>query len=1238
VTLAGPSHADLARFVPTALVAFADHREPTARPLDGTLVFADVSGFTALTERLAGRGRVGAEAMSDVINAVFAPMLDLAASLGGELLKYGGDAVLLLFSGADHAARAVEAAVGMRAALRRNAAPRAIAGVRLRMSIGIASGPVELFAVGDRGRELVVIGPTLDRTLDLEHAADAGEILLAPDTAELSSRVARTSPDDRGRLVQRLVGRVAARATRSGAGTEPTDPMVLTSCSPSWLTELVASGAPAEHRVVTIGFVRVSGLGPTLADGSALDRLHRLVSLMQSVADAEGVCFLASDVDVDGLKLVVGGGVPVTRGDDLDRLCLAMSRMVEHVCDQRWAGIEVRAGFQHGTVFAGSVGSPTCLRYSVLGDTVNTAARLMAHAPIGTVVTTEATAALLRASGVDESLPPFHAKGKAEPIRAVTVSPHALGRTGDRRGRLPFLGRDEELSTLVDTIETPGARLRVVAHPGLGKSRLVDEALLRTGDRPVVTVAGGRYAQTSPYRAVRTALTLALGLPDRPDDAIAALARLVRGCRGDLTPWMPLIAVPFGLTVADTPSTLELAAEFRLERMRWAIRTVLPQLLDPRTVIVVEDAHWLDTASADLLDDLARHANAEWSWVVTQRVESTPLDDLPAPTIELGPLDPVAVAGGLSGLDGLDRRGRTRLAEKCQGNPLFLDALLDARRRGADVDQLPDQIEAVVGAQLDALPPATRRIVSIAAVLGMRFPAQLIRAVADADDVDPNLPAAEGVLSVDRASGEIVFRHALLCDTAYERLPVRDRRALHARAAEALSSLVGDAGDRWLSLLAIHHFRGEQWPMAMTLARRAGAAAERDLAHHEALQWYERALTAERRCGAPPSLEVHLARAALFQVLGEFDQADREFEFVRGRLPRADARRATLLGKRAHLDLLRGASLTALRRYRAAEAQLVGPGDRQAACELQSGRGAVLVRLGRLCEARGVLSAARSAAIEIDDRRTLARIDQLLDGVHADLGEAAPMDYGDEALRLYRELGDRSGEGRALNNLAIAAYYAGRWNEAIDHYRAAAAAHEAAGDEAEATTSLVNLAEILLAQGQVATVFPTLDQAIATHRRIGFRVGLGYDLMLRGMAATAVGDFDRATTDLDEATAAFADASSRPLLDEVAVRRTELLAAQGHHADALAAADALLRDDLALVHRAQAHLVRGRCLRAMGRPDAAEQAWATGLADARAASTSLETARLLRALAEIRPLSADERREVATLETSLGLS
>ena len=191
-------------------------------------MFADISGFTALTEKLSKRGRIGAEEIVETLNRVFGGMLDLAFDRGADLLKFGGDALLLMFRGEGHAERACDAAVEMRIALREAAAvPTSVGRLHLKMSVGIHSGDIHLFLVGEPTRELVVLGPAATSTADAEKAANAGEIIVT-DGHRRPAR--RRAPPARARTARCSFG--AARPCTRRRVPTPRRPSTSRGCRP----------------------------------------------------------------------------------------------------------------------------------------------------------------------------------------------------------------------------------------------------------------------------------------------------------------------------------------------------------------------------------------------------------------------------------------------------------------------------------------------------------------------------------------------------------------------------------------------------------------------------------------------------------------------------------------------------------------------------------------------------------------------------------------------------------------------------------------------------------------------------------------------------------------------------------------------------------------------------------------------------------------------------------------------
>ena len=204
--------------MPRAVLArLARPIEVLAEPVYCTLVFADVSGFTRLSERLARRGGEGSEQLVDVINACFTSLLAEAYGRGGSLVKFGGDAMVLLFydqeANQEHAMRACCAASEMRRRLREAGRVRAgESNVVLRMSVGVHSGTFPMFVVGRSHREFLIGGEPTTTIVGLEAAASSGQILVSPETARSAAS------QFRGRAHRtRLPARPVPSAVRMGA-------------------------------------------------------------------------------------------------------------------------------------------------------------------------------------------------------------------------------------------------------------------------------------------------------------------------------------------------------------------------------------------------------------------------------------------------------------------------------------------------------------------------------------------------------------------------------------------------------------------------------------------------------------------------------------------------------------------------------------------------------------------------------------------------------------------------------------------------------------------------------------------------------------------------------------------------------------------------------------------------------------------------------------------------------------
>ncbi|MGB8361860.1 MAG: adenylate/guanylate cyclase domain-containing protein, partial [Acidimicrobiia bacterium] len=300
------------------------------RSVEGTLVFVDISGFTALSERLAQKGRIGAEELTSVLNRVFGEMLDVVYQRGGALLKFGGDALLLLFSTDDHVMQACAATVEMRSALRTaSRLPTSVGRIDLKMSSGIHTGAIDFFLVGESHRELIVSGPAASATTEMEATAEAGEIVVTTDVKDALPDEFVGEPKGNGWLIRkRKIDYPACGLILRPPG----DTALTTMVSVGLRDHLGAVAQDSEHRIATIAFMSFKGIDVIIREQGpeeAARRLEALVVAAQAAADREGLTFLASDIDADGGKIILAAGVPSSRHDDEGRVLRAAREILD---------------------------------------------------------------------------------------------------------------------------------------------------------------------------------------------------------------------------------------------------------------------------------------------------------------------------------------------------------------------------------------------------------------------------------------------------------------------------------------------------------------------------------------------------------------------------------------------------------------------------------------------------------------------------------------------------------------------------------------------------------------------------------------------------------------------------------------------------------------------------------------------------------------------------------------------
>lgn len=1093
-----------------------DHAGERWYALDASICFVDVTGFTTISERLAALGRLGAEQLTDLLDHVFSRLLTVAYDKGGTLLKFGGDALLLAFVRDDHPRLAVEAAVEMRNALAEASAETGVGRVALRASMGVHTGTVELYRVGETSRELLVMGPDCSTAILLERGASSGEILVSEALAARLPRAAVAAAPNGLRVRWRHVpaggpGLLPAREVPAGEVEAWLPPQVR--------TRLTERAGESEHRTASLAFVRFSGADGLFerAGGDAVaEALGALVATAQLAAGAEGVTVLGSDADVDGGKLILAAGVPITQEDDEGRI-LKAARQVASLRSP----LAVHVGVNRGAVFAGDVGTAYRRTFTVIGDAVNVAARLAGAAPPGSVIASAGVLERSRTAFDAVALGVLEVKGRRDPVPTWRVGVP----TGVRHratSALPFLGRDVELATLtgaVDSTATGAGGVAVIeGDRGAGKTRVVSELLRSVTDgREALRAQGESFAAGLPYHAFRDAVRALLGVSaERPDEAGAELLRAVKEAAPELAELAPLVAPMVGAALPSTSATEALADRFVGARTTDVLVRILDVLRPGPLVIVMEDAHWFDRASSELAGGLATASSARpWLVCVTRRPTTSGfVPQSPTWRVPLDPLGDAAVAALVdAGTEATPLRPQRRdaIVAKAGGNPLFVEELLRIMLEGAS-DAIPDSLDAIAMREIDALPGDARRVLIVASVLGRQVDVRLLRALAGESGSDLALEAVAEILLEDGPATRR-FRHALLQEAAYTSIPFRVRRELHRRAGLAIEAARAEYADA-PALLSLHFAEAQDAERTWRYARLAADDARRAHAPGEVRTHLDRAITAGEQLASVRAEQVSslLEQAAEASIVtGDYEEADGTFRRADRRAGDAVAR-ARIAERRAYVrSEYQGRLAAAIRQVHAGVALLdalpAAPrGATRVRAALLAREADVRARQGRLADAVAIARRAAAAARDAGDDMTLALAYSLLDQALAEGGRADEATHLPKALELYERLGALDFAAMTLGNLGSVAYWQWEWKAAASYYEQAAATATAAGDLATAAVADVNLGELRVDQGRAEEAVHLLAPALRTLTSFGFVAGVATARIHLGRATALAGD------------------------------------------------------------------------------------------------------------------------------------
>lgn len=1193
---------------------------PHVEAFPAAILFADVSGFTPLTERLAQQGPRGAEELTSLMNRYFERMITLLTVVQGQVVKFGGDALFALFMAhaepleqvvrrTQYAAHTLQEAMTEFHTLASSVGP-----VQLSMKISIGAGEVLALHIGgiaDRW-EYVIAGDPLRQVALAEQHAMPGSVILSPEATALLKRplapiVRRPATHTDGLLpdLTEITPRLRCYLPR-------TVQAALSAGGDTWLGAL---------RPMSVMFLKVVGMdAPTPA---LLTPLHNLLRMIQTTVYLYEGSIARMAVDDKGTTLLIlSGAPPFAHEDDALRAVRCALDLQAQISGAVWAemGLKLAIGVTTGRVFAGPVGSQTRREYTVMGDTVNLAARLMSKAGGGGTLCDTTTYQHTRRQVDFAVLPAVTLKGKQQPV-PVFRPRHAIVPRGNRvpSGRNegaadPLAGRQSEvtqIAALLDGLQANGTSssanrerragqvLLIEGEAGIGKSRLVQELLhmARAQNLTEFVGAGDSIEQQLAYRAWREVFRHYFDLDPGHDDHAAnaqsdqaarqaQVQRIVQAVAPEHSERLPLLNDLLGVQFPVNDLTATLDPALRQQNLLLLLQTLLCNRARQQPLIVVlEDAHWLDSLGWELVQQLARQllvADLPLLLVLVLR----PLDDQPLAAQHVATLHSLAVTSilRLAALPAAATRQllATRLNlnaasvspeltelihEHAGGNPFFAEELITTLREQGhihvlsdptasagrhasfegDLPQiiraLPTNVQQLVLARIDRLPPDQQLTLKVAAVIGQIFGYVLLhdllqqyRPVADArlqrylEDL-----ISRGMTLLHHSDPDLAhrFKHAISREAIYQSLLFEQRRRLHRAIAGwyetryAETRVCGDTEVQpthkcnsamaplspYYTLLAHHYHYAEESAQERHYAWLAGEQAVAQYANAEALHYLSRALELTPADDAAGNYALRLARELVYDRLGERELQVRDLTALSALATFVE--NATWQAEVA----LRWASYhIATSDYPAAIAaaqQALHQAHNLALPLIQAESmyllGTAMFRQGEYALARDwgtqALALYRTLNATQGEAKTLIHLANILD----DQGEyALATTYYQQALALQRELNDRVGESVVLFNLAIHYRNQDDFSGAMASYEQALQLCRTTGHQEYIGVVLSHLGMLYVDRGEYTAALAILTQALDHSRMIGDQMNEIQALDGLGLLHHYLGDYDRA--------------------------------------------------------------------------------------------------------------------------------
>jgi len=1139
----------------------------TRGQLQAFTMFIDLSGFTPLTEVLMGKGHRGAEELSIILNDIFTPLINLVYARGGFIPYFAGDAFTAIFPTRETSLTPIEfiqTALQVRQYFSRRAFQ--FSNFTIGLKIGLSWGRVEWGIVGHQFKTFYFRGAPIENSAQCQNRASNQDIILDDAMRQMLDH----APFELIAVEPHFFRLVNPPPIDDWQVVSVELPEIDTELAKQFVPEAVLNmNGDGEFRSVITVFISFSGV----ESHELLDQFANIV--LENIDNFAGY-FKEIDFGDKGGVMTCFFGAPVLFENNVERALEFITSVKEDSWQlQEESGLMFRAGITIGTAYTGFVGGKERCQYAAVGNRVNLAARLMTFADWGEVLVdaeirknhlfTFEHKGDIKYKGIPGNVPTFKLKSRNVDARTAFVG--------------QMVGRDPELQRLIQFAaplleKKPAGIAYIFGEAGIGKSRLTYELkqLLTKDGKIDWLVCQSDQILRKPFNPFLYFLRnyfeqsldgISVNSREKFEHWFHRLQGNLQQIEGypevefigkELTRTQPILAALIGIPYENSIWEL-LDAKGRYQNTIQAILTlIIAESLVQPIVIQLEDAHWLDDNSRELLQELVKYlARYSILLLVTSRLrddgtkptilEEDVLQINPPPQLEinLNVLEPASVRqfaelqlGGSIAAEFYELLLRTT-----NSNPFYLEQVLDYFSESNLLEfidgawtiedkniPLSGSINAILTARIDRLSNLVKETVKAAAVIGREFELPVLNEVMKGQEEFIRNNGNAGTLLREQIQvaerGQIwdamnelryIFRHSLLREAAYG-MQLRTRlQQLHQLIAEAIERLYADRLDERYFDLAFHYEQADDFDKTCEYLRKAGDYARRNYQNQLALEYYEKLLKKLATLNdAERQVHTYLQKGKVLELIGKWEECEQTY--VRALKLAKKTRDVILLGKcnnsMGRLLVLKGDYINAAK-YLKTAVQLFE------LMEEKSGIARVYGNLGNLYMRQGKYEEAKSYFIQsIELSRSGNEIPSAQ--IVANLG-ITYMNQGNyaEAIRCQQEQlvlsqrrNDKQGMADLYTKIGIVYFDQGNYDEALENYKKGLELSEALGNKQLTAIATGCVGTVYERKGDYDKAMAHFERDLQLCEELGDKQGIAITLGLIGELMSYKGEFYKA--------------------------------------------------------------------------------------------------------------------------------